>query len=151
MLSPPGTGLADRRISNCLTSTQLTSYYGLSVPTSSPNYHAGGWTIPKNTDVKLDATQYVAGDFTQDKGSTLDLNGHTLFVDGKVWIQNTTVNYLTNTSGCIVATKNVTFMPNQNTGNPSHGVFILSLGSTGAEIFRAASSMAGLRRKTGCS
>jgi hypothetical protein len=68
-------------------------------------------------------------------GSTLNLNGYTLFVDGNVDIEHVDVNPPgTNKPGCIVATGDVKFWPNQNTGDINNGVFVMCLGSAGAEV-----------------
>lgn len=114
------------------TSTELTAYYSKEVPSGSSNYHTGGWS--PSGDVTLTGTTYVAGDFRMSSG-TLNLNGFTLFVDGNVYIHHADVNPpITQASGCIVATKNVEFWPNQQTGNSPYGVFVFCLGSAGAEF-----------------
>jgi len=130
--SPPGYGWRDERPIVWPTSTSLTTYYMDNVTDGIAELHSGNWS-PSGT-LTLTKTIYVDGDFRMSSG-TLNLNGYTLFVDGNVYIHHADVNPPgTNVSGCIVSTGNVEFWPNQNTGDPTHGVFVFCLGSAGAEF-----------------
>jgi hypothetical protein len=114
------------------TSTELINYYTAEVNAGLAVSHSGGWS-PSGT-VSLAATQYVDGDFSLSHG-TLNLNGYTLFVNGNVDIKSTDVNLDASSGcGCIVAIGNIKFWPNMNTGDSTRGVFIFSVGSTGAEF-----------------
>ena len=86
----------------------------------SHNTHPGGWSI--TTDLTLTTTEYVVGDCTINNNH-LNLNGQTLFVDGDIYITDPIVMGL----GAIVATGNISFKPNSDTGDATHGVLLFAL------------------------
>jgi hypothetical protein len=130
--SPPGYGWRDERPTVWPTSQYLKAYYTDMVNEGTANYIGGNFS-PSGT-YTLNKTLYVSGDFQMNSG-ILNLNGYTLFVDGNVYIHQADVNPPgTNKPGCIVATKDVEFWPNQMTGDPNNGVFVFCLGSAGAEF-----------------
>jgi hypothetical protein len=112
------------------TAYDLITHYSGDIPPGA-NYHNGNWSPSGMVD--LTASQYVNGNFSL-SGGTLKLNGHTVFVDGNIDIKNTIINPAGTASGCIVATGNIKFWPNLDTGDANNGVFIFSLGTAGAEF-----------------
>jgi hypothetical protein len=126
-----GSGYRDERPTVWPTSQSLTDYYQKMVDDGTATKINGNLT--PSGYYELTKTLYVAGDFTMSSGN-LNLNGHTLFVDGNVKIHQADVNYNTNSTGCIVATKDVEFWPNHYTSDPANGVFVFCLGSAGAEF-----------------
>jgi hypothetical protein len=102
-------------------SAELKAYYGNQVAANSQHYHASGWTI--SSDTTLTSTEYVVGTCNINC-NTLNLNGYTIFVDGTV-----AVSAGVSGTGCIVSTGDISFTPKSDTGDPSHGVLLVSLGN----------------------
>lgn len=72
-------------------------------------YRDGNLTITGSGFARLDGTVYVTGDFKVMPGSTLDINGQTVFVEGNIDFQpGCTILG----SGCIIAIGDVNFQPN---------------------------------------
>jgi Tfp pilus assembly protein PilX len=104
-------------------------------PDIGPLYRDGDLQIKytgntQNFTSKLGGTVYVAGDldFKQPaKTYTIDLNGHTIFVEGSITFPPSKVNI--DGSGCIIAVGDINFQPGVES-NPGDFLFIFSVEGT---------------------
>jgi len=88
-----------------------------------PLYREGNLTITGSGFARLDGTVYVTGDFKVMPGSTLDLNGQTVFAEGNIDLQpGCTISG----SGCIIAIGNLSFQPNIE-ADPDDFLFLMSI------------------------
>jgi hypothetical protein len=116
--SPPAR-YCDRLITPAVwpSAAELSSYY----INRAHNTHTGGWTV--SSDLTLTTTEYVAGNCNL-ISNTINLNGQTIFVDG-----NLSVSSVITGTGCLVATGDISFTPNSQSGDPAHGILLVSLGN----------------------